>query len=202
MVAVFKSSILFLSIVFLAACQPYVRTHITTYHDSTATPLTGNILIQPPSSFDGSALEFSFFKKKLAQRLKNIGLNPVEDPSAPYVAVLQYGVSRQEKENPNSNLFVGGHYGFTRRSGTTILIANDDNNEFENVRRVSLSIRHTAPADNQASQEILNVSAESIGSCGHLSVVVDEMLDAIFLELYRPDGSIKKVKVKGSARCP
>ncbi len=201
MVAVCKAAFLFLIIVVTAACQPYVRTHITTYQNSDATPLTGDIFIKPPEVFKGSALEFSFYKKKLAQRLRAIGLTPVEDSSAPYVAVMQYGVTRQEKENPSPHLFWGGHYGFSRRSGTTVII-NDDSEEFENVRHLSLSIQHNTPAEGKSAEELLNVSAQSTGSCGHLSVVIDEMLDAIFLELYRPDGSIKKVKVKGSARCP
>ena len=212
MAAVFKAITLAIGMIFIAGCQPFVRTHITTYHDSSATPLKGDIVIRAPKNFAGSTLEFSFYKKKLAQHFKTMGLNPVDSEDAPFVAVLNYGVTRQEKESSNTKFLMGGSYGFSRRSGTTIVIANDDSGEFENVRQISLSIlrnqknelAQTQSSETQSSepQEVLNISAISTGSCGHLSVVVDEMLDAIFQQLYRPDGSIKKVKVKGSSRCP
>ena len=41
MVAAIKTTILFLSIVFTTACQPYVRTNITTYHDKEKAPGIG-----------------------------------------------------------------------------------------------------------------------------------------------------------------
>ena len=217
MAAVFKAITLAIGMIFIAGCQPFVRTHITTYHDSSATPLKGDIVIRAPKNFAGSTLEFSFYKKKLAQHFKTMGLNPVDSEDAPFVAVLNYGVTRQEKESSNTKFLMGGSYGFSRRSGTTIVIANDDSGEFENVRQISLTIlrnqknelaqfqsAEAQSSETQSSepQEVLNISAISTGSCGHLSVVVDEMLDAIFQQLYRPDGSIKKVKVKGSSRCP
>lgn len=186
--------------IMLAACQSVVRTDIETYRKSAPLP-SGSIYVTTVPAEESKSLEFSFYRDKLAAKLVEAGFTPqpTADDSTELVATLSYGVLRQEKDEPNSRVIIGGHFGYyPYYPRASILVSDLDHQEFEFVRDVTLTITR----NDDASEQLFQVKASSIGQCKHLNVVFDEMLEAIFQNLARENGSVEKVRVKGDARCP
>lgn len=183
----------------LTACQPVVRTQIQTFHSESETLAAGNVFIAPAGGEDMDTLEFQYYRNILATKLAQIGLQSSSKAEATYLATLGFAVSRQEKDKPSSRVFVSGFWGRYPHSG--VVLSDDLGPDFEYVREISLTIDKKAPPAAEKSQ-LLQVRASSEGACQHVSVVFDEMLDAIFQDLWRANGSVVSVKVKGEASCP
>lgn len=187
----------------LGACQSIVRTDIETFRANETALKAGRVLIVPMEKWQssGDSLEFKFYRDKLAAKLQSLGLTPVNTGDAEYLAKLGYRVSRQEKDDPHSRVLIGGHVGYGRFYPSTSLVLTDLNRErYEYVREVGLALETFE--NNADASKLVQVKATSIGGCQHLTVVYDEMLDAIFKDLWRENGSVVNVKTKGSARCP
>ncbi|MFL0799991.1 MAG: hypothetical protein K6L80_06065 [Agarilytica sp.] len=191
--------LLALSLISLSACQSIVRTDISTFRSSDTALPVGTILITGKDASESKSLEFRYYRNKLAERLAALGYTPVDSADAKFKAVLSYGVLRQEKDEPQSRVIIGGTFGyypFYPRG--SILVSDLNDTEFEFVRDVSLSIESLG----DEKSKVIEIKASSIGRCEHLTVVYDEILDAIFSDVLRPNGSVQKVRVEGTARCP
>lgn len=206
--------LLLISLFVLAGCQSAVRTSIITYANPALATTPGSIKVVPAAGLQDN-LEFKHFKKGMEARLAKQGYQPTDADNAEFRAELNYAVSRQEKNNPRSRVMLGGHLGYySHHPGGAVLITDDGGREYEYVREVSFAISKSAAtkkAETQSSEnktpvepanEIVRVNASSTGSCQYLTVVYDEMLDAIFSNLMRPDGSVVNLRVKGETRCP
>lgn len=148
---------------------------------------------------DSSSLEFIYYKDKLAERLQSAGYALSDVDGSEYLATLAYGVIRQEKDEPSTRVVIGGHFGhYLHYPHSPIFLSDVDNPKFEYVRELSINIERLG----ESPIKIMKIKATSVGRCEHLTVVYDEMLDAIFSNLYRANGSVEKVAVKGEARCP
>ncbi|VUD56816.1 hypothetical protein TDB9533_02413 [Thalassocella blandensis] len=189
-------------ILLLGACQSSVRTDIQTYRNETAgIPAAGTVYIKPASGEEHVSLEFEFYKKKLAGRLKALGLEQTENKQADYLATLGYAVSRQEKDEPSKRVFISGYYGYAPYPGRGMVTADTYGSDFEYLREVSLTLDKNTQQKAEAKDKIVQVIATSEGECQHLSVVYDEILDAIFSNLWRANGSLMRMTVKGEAKC-
>jgi len=195
-----KVLFLFLSAALVIGCQSVVRTDIETFRNEQAAFSIGTIRVLPADETPADSLEFRHFKDKLEHRLSVAGYTPTQAGEARYVARLGYSVSRQEKDKPQSRIYVGGHIGYHHHDHSSIRLTNNFGTEFEYVRELSLAIDQ--PSSPEEVRQVVQVKATSIGACAHLSIVYDEMLDAVFDNLLRPDGSVEKVSVKGKSRCP
>ncbi len=161
---------------------------------------TGGVIAQKVTGkVDSSSLEFIYYKDKLAGRLQSAGYALSDSDDSEYLATLAYGVIRQEKDEPSTRVVIGGHFGhYLHYPHSPIFLSDIDNPKFEYVRELSFSIERLGDSPTK----IMQVKATSVGRCEHLTVVYDEMLDAIFSNLYRANGSVEKVAIKGEARCP
>lgn len=184
----------------LMACQSMVSTDIETFRDERVSFEKGTIKVVPVDKEIEESLEFRHFKVKLEERLNAMGYQTVQDGQSEYRAKLGYGVSRQEKDKPGSRVFLAGQLGyFGYRTHNSILISDSVGSEFEYVRQVTLAI--DKPSVDPKKGKVIQVSASSAGRCGYLTEVYDAILDAIFVNLMRADGSIDKVKVKSAVKC-
>lgn len=148
---------------------------------------------------DSNSLEFIYYKDKLANRLRSAGYTLSDADSSEYLASFTYGVIRQEKDEPSSRVVIGGHFGhYLHYPHSPIFLSDVDNPKFEYVRELSFSIERMGDSP----KKIMQIKATSTGRCEHLTIVYDEMLDAIFSDLYRASGSVEKVSIAGDARCP
>ncbi len=182
----------------LAACQPVVRTNIETFNDENRNFSAGSIRVVGEDEPENPSLEFRYYKDKLEAKLADAGYQPTDAGDTSYLARLGYSVSRQEKNRPSSRVVIGGHIGgFYPRS--SILISDRIGNDFEYIREISLTLDEVVEGEDV---RVVQVKATSVGQCEHLTVVYDEMLEAIFTQLMRPNGSIVNVSVKGDVKCP
>ncbi len=192
----FLTSLLLIS---LSACQSIVRTDVSTFRSSEAALPIGTIFITGKDEAESKSLEFTYYRDKLAERLRALGYTPVDVSEAKFKAVLSYGVLRQEKDEPHSRVVIGGTFGYyPYYPHGSILVTDLNDTEFEFVRDVSLSIESLG----DEKRKIIEIKASSVGHCEHLTVVYDEILDAIFSDVLRPNGSVQKVRIEGEARCP
>lgn len=195
-----------ISSVLLSACESIIRAKVETFRDASLGLPKGTIAVQPGDTSLNDSLEFKHYADLLAERLRDIGYDVVLTGEAEYLATLAYAVSRQEKDSPSSRVVVGGHFGYySHYPRGSIYISDFNSKEFEYVREVSLSIsKSNAPNEKEdvSSSKILEMRATSVGHCEHLTVVYDEMLEAIFSNMNRTNGSIDRVKVAGELRCP
>lgn len=181
-------------IAILSACQSSVRTKIETFRGDT-TASSGTVYIAPMGGEENDTLEFDFYREKMALKFKSIGLMQSNKNDADYIATLGIGVSRQERDQPRSRVYVSGYWGHYPRTG--LVLTDDFGSEYEYVRELRLTLNsNTNPQD-----KILQINASSEGECEHLSSVYDEMLDAVFANIWRANGSIVQINVKGSAKC-
>ncbi len=192
----------------MTACQSIVRSDVSTFREEGAVLGEGTIFVSAADAVNADdkatteSLEFRFFKDKLTKRLQRAGYVPADKGTAQYHATLSYGVIRQEKDKPDTRVVIGGHFGYyPHYPRGSLLITDVSGTEFEYVREVNVLIDRVASGTND-SAPVLQVKAISLGRCEHLSVVYDEMLEAIFADLNRPNGSVVKVSVKGEANCP
>ncbi len=182
-------------------CQSIVRSDVSTFRSEETALGEGSIYVKPGNKEATESLEFRFYRDKLAKRLQRAGYTLAEKGAAQYEATLNYGVIRQEKDKPDTRVVVGGFWGYyPHYPRGSMLITDASGAEFEFVREVNLRIDRIVSGD--AREPVLEVKAASIGHCEHLTVVYDEMLEAIFSDLKRPNGSVVKVAVEGEARCP
>ena len=197
--------LLFVSIGLLASCASKVRTNITTFKNETASFEVGTIHISQVAERRAEAgLEFEFYKKRLSTRLEAMGYKVVNDSSADYLAFLDYSVRRREKETNGSNVQIGLGYGHFSRFGR-VVFTEPFSKEFEYVRRVQLGIEKNIPKSEtppaNVEHKLVEIDAVSLGRCPELTQVFEPMLDAIFENLLRDNGSTKRVVVPGHGTC-
>jgi len=200
-----KLVFLMLAVSVLASCASKVRTSITTFHNEDASPPTGTIYITTPNAIKAQqGLELQFYKNKLASRLEGIGYSVIDNDKAEFIAFLDYGVVRRESDGGNSHVQLGLGYGRYSRFGR-LIFTEPLTRQFEYVRRVQLAIEQnvgqgSVPSES-AANKLVELDAVSLGRCAQLIEVFDPMLDAIFKNIYRANGSTEKVSVPGGGVC-
>lgn len=207
---IFRAGIAVILILFVTGCSSSVRTKISTFHDTSVAVGAGTIRVEPLNENLKGSLEFGYYKERLEQKLTQAGYS-VQSGKTQYVARLDYDVTRREAEqSPSSQVVVSTGIGFPRRYSRTGLYFSDSfEKRFEFERLLVLIIadaaKLAAAKDNTGDVEqtinVLEVKARSVGNCESLPIVYEEMLEAIFKDLKRPNGSMQTVKVKGDSRC-
>jgi len=195
MLAHFMSILICVSV--LGACSSALNTRITTFKDQKAGAETGTVVILPFDKTTSGSLEFSWFAEPLAIKMEALGFQVVEGANAEYSLELAYGVNRREADNRNNDTLIlsGGFGGFRRGTSLGVVIDADNDKRYEYERIVQLRLRKNTAGDTE-NKSLIEVSALSIGHCDLILPVYPIMLDAIFKDFYRANGST--VHVKGS----
>lgn len=205
-----------LAIVFLLSavslvtgCASTLETRVSTFRDEAAVLGQGTIKVVPDRSELTDPLEFSYYRKKLEQKLTSIGYTPVED-NAQYLAALGYWIEEREvpDKGPRTSIgtSIGTVFGGRVGVGTGITFGGGSGTETEYYRVVTIIIEENGPQprDGKARQQashLIEIRATSAGPCGKLPVVFDQMLDAIFTDFTRPSGSTEIVEVPADSDC-
>jgi hypothetical protein len=186
-------------IVLLQACTASVRTTVTSY-SADAVLNKGAVYIVPGDESDAPAgLEFDHFSRELAARFELAGFQIADSiDSANYEVALIYGVLRQEKDSRRGHTHFHTSLAFSRSRFGSAIIFEPEEDEFEYVRYVELHVIQASERDDSAMRSIRAVSK---GQCEHLGPVFGSMLDAIFKDLNRPDGSIVTITTPQARPC-
>jgi len=187
---------LLVGILLSSACSTTLNTRITTFKDQAANPNTvGSVYIRPLEADKAGSLEFSWYAEPLASRMESLGFRVVKDPDADFLLDLEYGVNRRGADDKGNNtVFISGGFGSFRRGTSMGVVLDTDDDTYEYERVVNLRLTKRASDANTKASSLLEVSAVSVGRCELLLPIYPEMLDAIFADLYRANGSTVSVK--------
>ena len=189
---------------FITGCSTIVTSSISTFRNDELSLGKGTIWVTAESEELAETLEFRFYKTRLQEHLVKLGYSVAERADAEYVAYLGYGVEILEEDPSRGTVVWNAGYGYGRpsRYGHVIVTDTTDLRDLY-VRHVEVRIDANQPVDEEApyKNKLIQVKASSKGKCEHLSAVYDEILEAIFRNLDRTDGSIERVSVKGEAKC-
>ena len=186
-------------------CATRVSSKVSTYRNDANILTPSLIVVKPEDSVAGDSLEFRFFKSKLEGKLVELGYQIAQSPDdAVYVAYLGYGVEQLESEQRGGRVFISGGLGRAYRSGFgQVFVTNAGHVQDQYSRFITFRIDANRPTqeDDIYAHKIVQVTATSEGNCELLAPVYDEMLEAIFQKIDRPNGSIQSVTVPGKAVC-
>lgn len=187
-----------ISVLLASACSTTLNTHITTFKDQTVSSNTvGSVYIRPFEADKAGSLEFSWYAEPLASRLETLGFSVVQDPGADFLVDLEYGVNRRGADDKNNNTVIisSGFGSFRHGSSLGVILDTNDDERYEYERVVNLRLLKRASNDSKAKDlSLLEVSAVSVGRCELLLPIYPAMLDAIFADFYRANGSTVRVK--------
>lgn len=183
----------------LLSCASTVRTTVSTFRAPSPLPLSGRVKVLPVAGHEDQlkSLEFKYFSERLARHLSDQGYVVTTDDDALLTVYLEYDTQRQEKNRRGSSVGFRTGFGYHYRYGSVVMVDDYDEERFEYVRRVKVSVVQSA--GEQA--PLLSLTGVSYGQCEHLSSVYDEILAALFSDMQRPSGSVVTVPVKASQPC-
>lgn len=200
--------IAWLAILLCSSCASTVHTKVNAFKAPEAVLGSGTIAVTALDEATGQSLEFAHYRAQAASALAKLGYTPVplSQPHT-YRAVLDFGVESAQVERAGARTawvtraypYYGFHYGFGHRfgygSGLGVVVV-DDGMDPGYLRRLSLAIENA-----EAGERLYEVSGISVGRCGVMSVVFDEMLEAILRDFPTADGKVRSVTVKGETKC-
>lgn len=199
-------SIAWLALLLVSGCASSVQTKVNAFKAPNATLGSGTIAVTALDEAIGQSLEFAHYRTQTESVLAHLGYTPVS-PNQPhsYRAVLSFGVesAQIERSGPRTAWvtraypYYGFHYGFGHRYGSGLgVVVVDDGIDPGYLRRLSLAIENA-----ESGERLYEVTGFSVGRCGVMSVVFDEMLEAIVRDFPAADGSVRSVTVKGETKC-
>lgn len=181
----------------LTACTGVVSTQVSTFRSAQLSPNNGSVFVLPSNSALKPSLEFAFYRERSELALSALGYSIAKNiDSADNLAYLDFGVDQVEVDD--HQLPVGyiaqGYRPYNSRVGVVVV---DDGKETQFLRRVKLVL-----ARNDVEQtHFYEVSGKSVGRCGVLSVVFDEMLEAMLQNYPAANASVKNIRVSGDTAC-
>lgn len=189
----------------LVSCSSSVKTKVNTFRLDGVTLGQGTIKVIPSNDTQTSSLEYAFYSTHLAKVLQGLGYSLVaSDAPSEFTAALHYSVN--EVESGTGGLLHGlfysnhkNHYtGLGLRPSVVVVEEGDRRPVFE--RNFQLIIARTKLQGIEA-QRVYEVTGVSRGRCGTLSVVFEEMLQAMVTQFPANNGSLNSVTVTGDTRC-
>lgn len=200
----FMSRFLFFRLALLATlsvtvgCASVVRTQVNAFSADPAEFTSGTIVVQSLDPLEAKTLEFAHYRARLEQHLSEQGFQVLPaGQEADLVALLGYQVHEtQGRERARAGYMTHYRTGYFRPHHSLVVV--DDGGRTEYLRRINLVIARGA--DDQA-QRLYEVTGLSQGTCAVLSVVFDEMLEALFTDFPLPNGTVRTVRVRGDTRC-
>lgn len=194
----FRTLCLWLSVAFLLSACSSVRTYVNTFSANVSEfsqAQFGRVEVLAYDDTQAQSLEFEHYRSKLNTQLLSLGFQPaVPNVKSDFTAHLSYQIVEKEVDAPFDYY---SHFGtaFDRHLGANIIVV-DNSKHIEYVRTVGVVIKHAG-----TDKRIYEVTGVSRGGCGVMSVVFDEMLEAMFRYFPAESGSLQKVRVDGTVRC-
>lgn len=188
---------MFVLVALLAGCAQTVNTKVTAFNSQQA-PAKGTVVIVAKDPEVGQSLEFQHYRARAGEALSQHGFTAIaqgSDTQPQYQVTLGFFVQEVNSEDS------GFRSGFVLRTspwrsvGGDVIFMDDNDQRREYKRTLTFAITEVD------GQRLYEATASSIGRCDVMTVVFDEMLEAI-LQLYpQASGSVRNVKIKGDSRC-
>jgi hypothetical protein len=188
---------LLIAIVLASACSTTLTTQITTFKDKAAsTDTAGSVYIRPLAADKAGSLEFSYYAEPLADKLQMLGFQVVQDSKADFLVDLEYSVARRGADDKGNSTVIlsSGFGGYRHGTSMGVVLGGNKDEDYEYERVVNIRLKKRT-ADNEAKNlSLVEVSAVSVGRCELLLPIYPAMLDAVFADFYRANGSTVRIK--------
>lgn len=186
----------------LSGCVSSVRTQMNTFMAPDARFGEGTIAVKAADEQLQESLEFDLYRGMLESRLQDLGYTLESPEDAQYIARLGYNVSEIDRSGYQPDIFFTTGFGrYYRRGGIGFVVNDRPDYRVEYIRILNLTITRAARNAGDEPSRIYEVTAASQGSCPVMSVVIDEMMAAIFQNFPGDNGAVKTVTVRGDASC-
>lgn len=180
-------------------CAGVVRTQINAFSADPAEFGSGTIVVKSLEPMESNTLEFAHYRARLEQLLTEQGYRVLPSgQTSDLVALLGYQVHEtQGRERARTGYMTHYRTGYFFRPHHSLMVV-DDGGRTEYLRRINLVI---ASGEDEQAQRLYEVTGISQGTCPVLSVVFDEMLEALFTDFPAPNGAVRTLRVRGDTRC-
>ncbi len=186
----------------LSGCVSSVRTQMNSFMAPDAQFGEGTIAVKAADEQLQESLEFGLYRATLEDHLRAQGYTLDDPEEATYIARLGYNVSEVTQPAYQPDIFFTTGFGrYYRRGGIGFMVNDRPDYRPEYLRTLNLTISKAAETAADEPRRIYEVTAASQGSCPAMSVVIDEMLAAVFQEFPGSNGAVKTVTVRGDADC-
>lgn len=176
-------------------CVQVVRTQVNAFHSSDTTLAVGSIAVQALQPEKANTLEFAHYRRLLEPKLEQLGYQLVDSSQAAYVAYLDYAVVESELSDSKVDFYASRGFSRFGERSNGVLVERSSRSEY--VRKLVLVIAR----NEDDGQRLYEVTGLSRGQCGIMSVVYDEMLQALLQAFPYANGSVQTISVSGETRC-
>lgn len=190
----------------LVGCTKYVETTRTSFFNELYKK-SGSIFVVATDSKVNDSLEFAVYKSKIEKQLALNGYNIVKNANdAEQIALVSYGVGEGINQLISTPIFGDTGGGFIMNSnGTgistyimpnfgTIGVATNSVTSYK--RTIAMDIVNAKDFKLGNAKSLLELRATSIGICGVMAAVFDQMLTSMFHDFPGKNGESKKSEVE------
>ena len=212
--------ILFTLLGLLGGCATHVRTDVNSFR-APAFDIEGVALaVVPEDPQYKNSLEFQYYQEVLEQHLAAQGFRIVAEADARYLARLGYHISDGEIKTESSP--VTGQTGYDTVFYTSVVRNEDGSHSYVRSAHwvptfgivgsttrsytnfttlVTIDIIDSTQVEDGVPAKVYEVKARSEGSCGIVSRIFDEMLEAIFRDFPGENNRVERVSVEADMSC-
>lgn len=216
-----KLVVIALLAVLVAGCATRVVTDVNSFKTQDFTVANIAIAVEPSDPQFKNSLEFKHYKVKLEERFSQYGFNVVNDPlKARYIAKLGYHIS--DGETKTETRPVTGHTGYEPVIYTSVVQRSDGSHAYVHnthwiptygivgastrsytnfTTLVTIDIVDQQQVVEETPAKVYELKARSEGSCGIVSRIFDEMLEAIFRDFPGENNRVDRVSVEADMSC-
>ena len=201
-----------------------IGSNVSVFHNITEQQKGKSVVVLPFQKELESSLEFQNYKKTIEDNLKKYGFNIVQEKDiSDFIAFVSYGIGGGKAELVSSPVFgstgggttnfSGSAYDFggggtTYYSGTAYsmptfgVVGSRTDSITTYTRQLAMDLVETSTLESKKVKKIYEGRVKSTGSCSMISYVMPEMLQSLFRDFPRKNGSSEMIviNIEGS-RC-
>jgi len=212
---------LLLGLLLLSGCASVVRTDVNSFLAPDFSTQGVAIAVVPSDPQFENSLEFKHYQLKLEEKFRQQGFMVTPNKEeARYLAKLGYHINDGETKIESSP--IAGHTGFDPVFYTTVVRNKDGSSSYVRSAHwvptygivgsqtrsytnfttlVTIDIVDQQQVVEETPAKVYEVKARSEGSCGIVSQIFDEMLEAIFSNFPGENNRVERISVKADMDC-
>ena len=192
-----------------------VSSNVSVFHNITEKNKGNKVVVLPFQKELESSLEFQNYKKTIENNLQKYGFNIVQEKdTSDFIAFISYGIDGGKEELVSSPVygstgggtttFRGSAYnygvgGSTYYSGTAYsmptfgVVGSRTSSITQHTRQLAMDLVETSTLESKKVKKIYEGRVKSTGSCSMISYVMPEMLQSLFRDFPRKNGSSEMI---------
>tara|TARA_B100001971_G_C18088814_1_gene482351 strand:- start:18 stop:704 length:687 start_codon:yes stop_codon:yes gene_type:complete len=192
-----------------------VKSDVSVFHNITEQHKGNSVVVLPFQKELESSLEFQNYKKTIENNLQKYGFSIVQEKdTSDFIAFVSYGVDGGKDKlvsspvygstGGGSGTFSGSSYnygtgGTSYYSGTTYsmptfgVVGSSTSSITQYTRQLAMDLVETSTLESKKINKVYEGRVKSSGSCSMISYVMPEMLESLFRDFPRKNGSSETI---------